>query len=153
MLIKVTGLLCLQHHFVGAVDAVYPPDSDENAIKNFDKLLSDVYKLLKEGGSYLLISLLQEHILKKILDFYLPLSCDINIYEIILKKSKYMPFLVHISKKASNSSKDTINLVSADAKTFQILHPSKLLDKIRLSQINNSVNQDIKKLVSGKENS
>jgi len=53
-------------------------------------------KILKPGGVYILISLLQDHILSSILDFFLVINWKVNVYETLIEKSKLYPFFVVI---------------------------------------------------------
>lgn len=53
----------------GTLDALMPDGSEEsNAC--IDKFFSEISRVLKVGGRYVCISLLQEHILKKLLDYF-----------------------------------------------------------------------------------
>ncbi|XP_030749681.1 eEF1A lysine and N-terminal methyltransferase homolog [Sitophilus oryzae] len=53
----------------GTLDALMPNDNDET-IKSIDQYFAEIQRLLKLGGRYLCISLLQEHILNKILLYF-----------------------------------------------------------------------------------
>jgi hypothetical protein len=130
----------------GALDAVYPPDVDEKALQNVHKMLTDCHTILKPNGSYLIVSLLQEFILKKILDTYIPLNCSITIHEVILKKSKHMPFLVQVQK---NGNPSLVTIKYADGKTVQTFPPGKVPERIKLLQLQNTMNKDMKKIVMG----
>ncbi|KAK7861620.1 hypothetical protein R5R35_010125 [Gryllus longicercus] len=52
----------------GTLDALMPDDSDESKSR-IDKLLNEVDRVLRIGGRYVCVSLLQEHILEKLLEF------------------------------------------------------------------------------------
>ncbi|XP_069674155.1 eEF1A lysine and N-terminal methyltransferase homolog isoform X1 [Periplaneta americana] len=53
----------------GTLDALMPDDSED--VKNrIDKLFQEIDRVLRIGGRYVCISLLQEHILVKLLDFF-----------------------------------------------------------------------------------
>lgn len=52
---------------------------------------------LRPGGRYLIVSLLQEHIIEGILKFF-EKGWDILIYETVIEKSKLYPFFVVITK-------------------------------------------------------
>lgn len=52
----------------GTLDALMPDDSDESKTR-IDKLLHEVDRVLRVGGRYVCVSLLQEHILEKLLEF------------------------------------------------------------------------------------
>ncbi|XP_022919129.2 eEF1A lysine and N-terminal methyltransferase homolog [Onthophagus taurus] len=53
----------------GTLDALMPNDK-ESTIIEIDKYLEEINRVLKNGGKYLCISLLQEHILIKLIDFF-----------------------------------------------------------------------------------
>lgn len=53
----------------GTLDALMPNDH-ETTIENVKKYFSEIKKVLKSGGRYICISLLQEHILKFILKYF-----------------------------------------------------------------------------------
>ncbi|XP_026468602.1 methyltransferase-like protein 13 [Ctenocephalides felis] len=53
----------------GTLDALMPENSPET-IACIDKLFSEISRVLKVGGRYVCVSLLQEHILKKLLDYF-----------------------------------------------------------------------------------
>lgn len=53
----------------GTLDALMPNNADET-IKNINKYVSEIQRLLRLGGRYVCISLLQEHILHKMLDYF-----------------------------------------------------------------------------------
>lgn len=53
----------------GTLDALMPDDSTET-IEIVDKYFSEIKRVLKLGGRYICISLLQEHILRKLVKFF-----------------------------------------------------------------------------------
>lgn len=54
----------------GTLDALLVDGSAEN-MEKIEKMFSEIERVLRKGGRYLCISLLQEHILNKILDYFL----------------------------------------------------------------------------------
>lgn len=52
----------------GTLDALMPDDSEETN-KSIDKYFSEIKRVLKLGGRYLCVTLLQSHILNKLLTF------------------------------------------------------------------------------------
>lgn len=52
----------------GTLDALMPDDSEETN-KSIDKYFSEIKRVLKLGGRYMCITLLQSHILSKLLTF------------------------------------------------------------------------------------
>lgn len=53
----------------GTLDALMPND-EENTIENVIQYFNEIKKVLKSGGRYICISLLQEHILRFILKYF-----------------------------------------------------------------------------------
>ncbi|GJQ66855.1 hypothetical protein Trydic_g7881 [Trypoxylus dichotomus] len=53
----------------GTLDALMP-DNQNKTIEKIDKYFGEICKVLKNGGKYIAISLLQEHIAKKILTYF-----------------------------------------------------------------------------------
>ena len=53
----------------GCLDAIYPELNEENKA-NIDKFFKDTWKIVKAGGSYLVISLFQDYILEHLIDFF-----------------------------------------------------------------------------------
>lgn len=53
----------------GTLDALMPDDTKET-IKKIDQYFSELQRILKSNGRYLCISLLQDHILHKLLDYF-----------------------------------------------------------------------------------
>lgn len=51
------------------IDALIPDESSE-AVSNANKYFKEICRLLKSGGRYICITLLQEHILKLLLTFF-----------------------------------------------------------------------------------
>jgi len=58
-----------------------------------------MHKILKVDGKLIIISLLQEHVLRKILNE----RWNIEIYETVIDKSKLYPFLLVLSKREINN--------------------------------------------------
>lgn len=53
----------------GTLDALMP-NNDDNTVDNIRKYFSEIKRVLKSGGRYICISLLQEHILRFVLDYF-----------------------------------------------------------------------------------
>ncbi|GAB6023407.1 hypothetical protein CHUAL_008195 [Chamberlinius hualienensis] len=62
----------------GTVDALMTDDSSE-VIEIVDKMFKEVERVLKFGGRFICVSLLQEHILKKILTWFLDRSWFVRV--------------------------------------------------------------------------
>ena len=125
----------------GTLDAVYPEDTEVN-LERVQGLFKRVLEILKPEGSYFIISLLQEHILKAILesfsDFYL------KIHEVLIKDSKMFPFLVQIRKIAnSNGNKIIMDLRGREE---IIVDKVECVRMIKELQMRNNFSKNIKKL-------
>lgn len=53
----------------GTLDALMP-DNDSGTIEKIDKFFGEIYRVLKDDGKYICVTLLQEHILKKMLQYF-----------------------------------------------------------------------------------
>ena len=53
----------------GNLDSIFTNELDETMLK-VNKTLSEVVRVLKTGGRYICITLSQEHVVKKLLDFF-----------------------------------------------------------------------------------
>lgn len=62
----------------GTLDALMPDESDET-VKRIDNYFSEIKRVLKLGGRFICISLLQSHILKKVLEVFCDLSWMVRI--------------------------------------------------------------------------
>lgn len=103
----------------GTLDALMPDDSEET-IERIDKYFSEIKRLLKLGGRFVCISLLQSHILDKIVDYFgdktwmlRVVRCHeaeeknsesgdgmtLPVFVVIATKFKEMPKLVSLSSK------------------------------------------------------
>jgi ubiquinone/menaquinone biosynthesis C-methylase UbiE len=70
--------------------------------------MDNMSRVLKEGGRYILISLLQEHILEKVLEYFSQWS--IEIYETVIEKSKLYPFFIVLKKIPQQEKSNTIRV-------------------------------------------
>lgn len=62
----------------GTLDALMP-DETSDTIDNINKYFEEIQRVLKTGGRYLCISLLQEHILQKLLSDFPQHSCMFRV--------------------------------------------------------------------------
>lgn len=53
----------------GTLDAVMTDDSDEVSAR-VDQMLREIGRVLRQGGRYVCVSLLQDHILRKVLEYF-----------------------------------------------------------------------------------
>lgn len=65
-------------------------------------------RILKKGGKFIIISLLQDHILNTILQ----LNLNIDIYECVIEKSKLYPFFIVVEK--SENKQIQLHLLEKD---------------------------------------
>lgn len=76
------------------MDAVFPENTEENRAQIF-KLFDSLVKIGTQR--YMLVSLLQEHIIDAIIEYFgQNKKFKISIYEVLIEKSKLYPFLVDI---------------------------------------------------------
>uniref|UniRef100_A0A0N4Z748 Methyltransf_11 domain-containing protein n=1 Tax=Parastrongyloides trichosuri TaxID=131310 RepID=A0A0N4Z748_PARTI len=54
----------------GTLDALYPPEFDESHTKLVEDMFNEIQRVLKPNGKYIIITLLQDHILKKIISHF-----------------------------------------------------------------------------------
>uniref|UniRef100_A0A8D8LYB9 Methyltransferase-like protein 13 n=1 Tax=Cacopsylla melanoneura TaxID=428564 RepID=A0A8D8LYB9_9HEMI len=62
----------------GTLDALMP-DNKEDTVERIDKLFKEVDRLLKQGGRYIIISLLQEHIVRHLSTYFNSLGWMLRI--------------------------------------------------------------------------
>jgi len=84
----------------GTLDAIYPENTEE-ITKNVEKVFDDVMKILKENGSYIFISLLQDFILDKVLERFLKEGYGIDVHR-ACDFEGMPPFLVRVQKGATH---------------------------------------------------
>ena len=53
----------------GTLDALMP-DTKEGTVSNVNKYFKEITRILRDGGRYICISLLQEHILRQLLSYF-----------------------------------------------------------------------------------
>ena len=108
-------------------------------------------KILNDNGSYLCISLLQDHILREILNYFTKQKCIINIHEVLIKNSKFFPFLINIVKNKDNDDifNDKIKLfIKGEDKPYE-LTINECLKKIKDLQLMTYFMTDVKKFRQG----
>lgn len=130
----------------GTLDAVFPEDTAENTQK-VHFLFEEIIRILKDNGVYLCISLLQEHILTNVLNFFNAKKFDIDLYEVLIKGSKMFPFLLQI-RRAKNPEANEITL-HLRGKEPQKLKVADCIRSIKEVQTQNIFVQNSKKLRQG----
>ena len=53
----------------GTLDAIFT-DSTEDTLTTIDKMFTEIGRVLRVGGRYVCVSLAQEHILRKVVDYF-----------------------------------------------------------------------------------
>ena len=125
----------------GTLDAVFPEDTEIN-LERVKGLFKRIMGILRENGSYFIISLLQEHILNAILgslgDFY------VKIHEVLIEDSKMFPFLVQIKKIGNpNAKKIILNLRGKEEMWVEHIECVKIIKEL---QMKNNFTKNIRKL-------
>jgi len=89
----------------GLLDAM-AADGDESAMEGVDKLFSEVVRVLKPGGKYLIVSLAQRHIVEKLLAVFdeaaTGCTLEAGVLTAAAATSKLPPFLFTITKQPSS---------------------------------------------------
>ena len=125
----------------GTLDAVYPEDTEVN-LERVQGLFKRIMEILKPEGSYFIISLLQEHILKAILESFSDVY--LKIHEVLIKDSKMFPFLVQIRKIVNpNGNKIIMDLRGREE---IIVDKVECIRMIKELQMRNNFSKNIKKL-------
>lgn len=65
----------------GTLDAIFAND-DEKIAENIEKMLGEISRVLKVGGRYVCVSLAQQHILKKLLEYFSKLRWFIRVHKV-----------------------------------------------------------------------
>ena len=79
----------------GTFDALYPSTYTPEIEATIDQMLEEIVRVLVDLGRYLLVTLAQEHIVKKLVDFFLPrLVFDLDILILNCRKQ----FLLRVYK-------------------------------------------------------
>lgn len=125
----------------GTLDAVYPEDTEVN-LERVQGLFKRVLEVLKPEGSYFIISLLQEHILKSILEEFSDLY--VKIHEVLIKDSKMFPFLVQIKKVANGNGRKII--MDLRGREESIVGKEECVKMVKELQMRNNFSKNIKKL-------
>lgn len=127
----------------GTLDAVYPEDTEVNLVR-VNGLFMKIIEILKSEGSYFVISLLQEHILKAILEFFK--GFYIKIHEVLIENSKMFPFLLQI-KKTNNVNGGRIELdLRGKDKGIVSLERDESIKVIKSLQMKNNFTKNIRKV-------
>lgn len=123
----------------GTLDAIYPEEKKENREK-IEKYFNKIVEILKINGSYYIISLLQEHILTIILEFFK--GFDIEINEILISNSKLFPFLITLKK----TDKSNLSLSLIGKEKIIGISIENCVEMIKKTQLQNNFAKNSKKL-------
>ncbi|XP_070166098.1 eEF1A lysine and N-terminal methyltransferase homolog [Polyergus mexicanus] len=104
----------------GTLDALMP-DAKETTISTIDKYFKEITRVLRNGGRYICISLLQEHILRKLLSYF-PASgfmfrisrCHEAESKARLEEGSLVPIFVVIATKFTKLSQTVFELALVD---------------------------------------
>ncbi|KAM0732130.1 eEF1A lysine and N-terminal methyltransferase-like protein [Formica fusca] len=104
----------------GTLDALMP-DAKETTISTIDKYFKEITRVLRNGGRYICISLLQEHILRKLLSYF-PASgfmfrisrCHEAESKARLEEGSLVPIFVVIATKFTKLSQTVLELALVD---------------------------------------
>ncbi|KAL6440842.1 hypothetical protein ACFW04_003339 [Cataglyphis niger] len=104
----------------GTLDALMP-DAKETTISTIDKYFKEITRVLRNGGRYICISLLQEHILRKLLSYF-PASgfmfrisrCHEAESKARLEEGSLVPIFVIIATKFTKLSQTVLELALVD---------------------------------------
>ncbi|CAD8060411.1 unnamed protein product [Paramecium primaurelia] len=106
----------------GTLDAIFP-DEETPQVNTY---LANMLRILKKNGKFIIISLLQEHILKTLLQ----LQVNIQIYECIIEKSKLYPFFIVIDKSDQKSIQ--FYQLQKEVQILSIKQAQEIIKKIQL---------------------
>ncbi|KAJ8300922.1 hypothetical protein KUTeg_022441 [Tegillarca granosa] len=88
----------------GTLDALMTDDS-EAVVKDIDKMFGEICRVLKLGGRYICISLLQEHIMTKMLHYYPEIGWPLRVHKVVTENSEntdkefHMPVFALVATK------------------------------------------------------
>jgi len=54
----------------GTLDALCPPDGDQQSIDQIQSMFNEISRVLKIGGRYLIVTLAQHHIVELFVDYF-----------------------------------------------------------------------------------
>ncbi|CAB3248151.1 unnamed protein product [Arctia plantaginis] len=125
----------------GTLDALMPDDSEETK-QSIDKYFSEIKRVLKLGGRFVCISLLQSHILSKLLETF----CDkswmfrvVRCHEAEEKNSENtdgptLPVFIVIATKFKEMSQQILEVCMAGDKMQRLQTPEELKTYIKSAQ-------------------
>ncbi|XP_043278984.1 eEF1A lysine and N-terminal methyltransferase homolog isoform X2 [Venturia canescens] len=120
----------------GTFDALMP-DSDVETLDRIDKYLNEISRVLKRGGRYVCITLLQEHILRKLVAYFPSHEFMLRVsrcYEAEAKtredEGSAFPVFVVIATKFPGLPRPVLELALTDDKTVRVTDPDDIINGI-----------------------
>ncbi|XP_064615984.1 LOW QUALITY PROTEIN: eEF1A lysine and N-terminal methyltransferase-like [Liolophura sinensis] len=125
----------------GTLDAVMTDDSEEVSSK-VDQMFKEIGRVLRQGGRYVCVSLLQDHILRKVLKYFPEIGWPVRIHQIseqtnpAEEKEFHMPvFLLVFTKfRKIPSSRQILEVSNDDDKIQRFDDVEKLSAWVKESQ-------------------
>lgn len=133
----------------GTLDALMVDESDA-VVADIDKMFTEIGRVLKQGGRYLIISLLQDQILRKILSFFTEIGWPIRIHLIntdTSDKEFHMPvFAVVLTKfKKLPNMKQILEVSTVEEKVERFGDVDKIKSVLKEMQYYALIRQQISK--------
>ncbi|XP_011301655.1 methyltransferase-like protein 13 isoform X1 [Fopius arisanus] len=124
----------------GTLDALMP-DSNEDTVLRINKFFNEISRLLRRGGRYICISLLQEHILKKIVDYFSSPNYLLRItrcHEVENKtretEGSAMPVFFVVATKFPGITQRVLELSLTDSPPIRISTPEEFINSVLSNQ-------------------
>ncbi|XP_033732482.1 eEF1A lysine and N-terminal methyltransferase-like [Pecten maximus] len=136
----------------GTLDALMVDDSTE-VVADIDAMFTEIGRVLKQGGRYICISLLQDHIMNKVLKFFPDIGWPIRIHKVNTEDSENkdkefnMPvFAVILTKfKKLPNMKQILEVGASDDKVERMDSTEKMHTVLKEMQYYAIMRQQIKK--------
>lgn len=103
----------------GALDAIFVTDQDDSVISDVNQMFCEIQRVLKTNGRFVCITLVQEHILDKLLSYfsngwfirvhYVETISPLPVFAFIFTKTKFAGNVLYI---VCNIKKEYIELFS-----------------------------------------
>ncbi|KAL0107161.1 hypothetical protein PUN28_015585 [Cardiocondyla obscurior] len=129
----------------GTLDALMP-DAKETTVSIIDKYFKEITRVLRNGGRYICISLLQEHILRKLLSYF---PCSGFMFRIIrcheveskarIEEGSLVPVFVVVATKCTNLSQTVLELALVDGPPQRLSTTEDMVSAILSSQLSGIV--------------
>lgn len=124
----------------GTLDALMP-DTKETTISTIDKYFKEITRVLRNGGRYICISLLQEHILRKLLSYF-PASgfmfrisrCHEAESKARLEEGNSMPIFVIIATKFIRLTQTVLEIALVDGSPERLSSTDDMISAILSAQ-------------------